>query len=371
MKIGIITILSELGYGSMLQAYALQQVLRDLGHNVTTIKFSLKPNKLNPILKPFVILKRLFIKLMIDRTYIINQEHHLIEIDKILKNNTSRFVDKHITYRVINDFKDLNENEYDAIVVGSDQVWRVKYFKNIESYFLDFAKKWNILRIAYAASFGIPEWDYTEEQTKRCSELIKKFKSVSVRELDAVNLCKLYLGAEVQHVLDPTLLLSKDDYIKLIPNFNTQKHKPFIFAYLLDENEDKLKSIDLFHKIYDKLSVKINSTSSNKPLQERVLPPVEEWLESINNCDTVFTDSFHGCVFSIIFNKPFIVYANKERGLSRFNSILSILNLTDRLVYNSEEVESVINKPILWDEVNAKLSTYKLSSKNFLENALI
>ena len=114
--------------------------------------------------------------------------------------------------------------QFDAIVVGSDQVWRPKYFKDkIENAFLDFAKSWNIKRIAYAASFGTDEWEYAPKQTKRCGELLKLFDFVSVREMSGINLCATHfdLGAKLEP--DPTMLLTTEDYMRLFEVARTPK----------------------------------------------------------------------------------------------------------------------------------------------------
>ena len=105
----------------------------------------------------------------------------------------------------------MTEGEYDAFIVGSDQVWRPSYNQHLEQAFLNFTENWkNVKRIAYAASFGVDNWEFTKKQTKECKRLVQKFDFVSVREDTAVNLCKEHLGIEATHVLDPTLLLSAD-----------------------------------------------------------------------------------------------------------------------------------------------------------------
>lgn len=95
------------------------------------------------------------------------------------------------------------------------------FFSKIENAYLDFAKEWKIKRIAYAASFGTEEWEYTGEQTNNCAALLKKFNAVSVRESSGVQLCSDNFGVKAEHVLDPTMLLCKEDYIKLFKDYNT------------------------------------------------------------------------------------------------------------------------------------------------------
>ena len=135
----------------------------------------------------------------------------------------------------------LNEKDFDAIIVGSDQVWRTCYNPQIENAFLDFAKEWkHVRRIAYAPSFGIDEWEYSEEQTQKCRQLVQKFDAVSVREVSGVKLCREYLGVEAKHVLDPTMLLDKEDYLYLISRAEVVRHSNTLLQYVLDKNEDRV-----------------------------------------------------------------------------------------------------------------------------------
>ena len=144
---------------------------------------------------------------------------------------TSKFIKKWIHRDFFTSYYNISQEKYDAIVVGSDQIWRKQYvcesFKlPIESSFLDFAKHWDIKRISYAASFGTEEWEYNDEQTKNCRVLIQLFDNVSVREKSGVALCKDYLQHNAKVVLDPTLLLKKNDYLKLLnKNINIKAYE--------------------------------------------------------------------------------------------------------------------------------------------------
>src|SRR5690606_30541311 len=132
--------------------------------------------------------------------------------------------------------------KFSAVVVGSDQVWRPRYSPNIYNFFLDFLKNNStIKKVAYAASFGTEDWEYTEEQTREARELIKHFNAVSVRESSGVLLCDKYLNRkDAVHVLDPTLLLKAEDYNQLI---NKTKKEIGLFTYVLDETKEKLDFI--------------------------------------------------------------------------------------------------------------------------------
>ena len=116
----------------------------------------------------------------------------------------------------------------------------------------------------------------------------------------------------------------------------------------------------------------VNSKYNNAeaPLEERIQQPVEKWLRAFHDAEFVITDSFHACVFSIIFNKPFIVYGNKERGFARFESLLNMFGLEDRLVSSLNETKTAIEKPIDWERVNSIHKQMKEKSLSFLVNNL-
>ena len=131
------------------------------------------------------------------------------------------------------------EGNYDAYVVGSDQCWRPRYNAFLSSMFLDFVKGEKTKRIAYAASFGTDQWEFTQEMTSICVPLAQKFDFVSVREDSGLKLCKEHLGVNAVHVLDPTLLLTKEDYTHLIKAENEPQSKGTLFNYILDPDAAK------------------------------------------------------------------------------------------------------------------------------------
>lgn len=266
---------------------------------------------------------------------------------------------------------------FQAYIVGSDQVWRPKYaFPDIRSFFLSFIKDEKVKRIAYAASFGSNENEYTEEQKHDCGILIEKFDAVSVRETSAIDLIKNVLQwkfKQLQQVADPTMLLDKTDYTDLIDKqFSTPANG--LFYYILDMTSDK-------KKILTDISKKINATPftvypkstlpESKAKDKIVPPPVEEWINAFDKAKFIITDSFHGCVFSILFNKPFIAYTNPKRGNARFHSLLKIFHLENRIISNSDEVtKEIINMHIEWSPINEIRDKLKSTSISFLQNAL-
>ena len=373
MKIGIIALELRYNFGGILQAYALQKVLRNLGHDVIHVDKIMEVS-LGPWYKKYPIyIKRSICKYILGKNIIIKADIEQNRISNAIAKNTDLFIGKYIRKIRIKDFSNFKEEDFDVIIVGSDQVWRPKYFfSKIENAYLDFAKEWKIKRIAYAASFGTEEWEYTEEQTNNCATLLKKFNAVSVRESSAVHLCNDNFGVKAEHVLDPTMLLSKEDYIKLFKDYNAAQSDGNLFCYILDEGEEKKSIIDCVakEKVLKPFYVNSRYDDHNAPLEERIQQPVEKWLRAFYDAEFVITDSFHACVFSIIFNKPFIVYGNRERGLARFNSLLSIFGLEERIVLTKEEATKAISEPINWKKVNESHREWKEKSMSFLNNNL-
>lgn len=376
MKIGILTLPLHNNYGGILQAYALQTVLKRMGHDAVVIDKS-REIKL-PILslsRYFLYFKLLAHKVLVDRNTTIFWDRKHNREYKVMSTYTLPFIQKYIKrFIAARDYSNIKLGDFDAFVVGSDQVWRPKYFGQniISNAFLSFAKDWNVKRISYAASFGTEEWEYTEAQTSECKEWIKRFDAVSVRESSAVQLCKEHLDVDALHVLDPTMLLSATDYIQLFKEANTPKSSGSLMCYILDETEDKQKVVSNVEETLHLTAFSVNSKYEVRtaPLEERIQPPVEAWLRGFYDAEFVVTDSFHACVFSILFEKPFIVYGNKDRGMARFHSLLSIFGLENRLVTSSAEAQKLISVPIDWSLVNAKKKEWQEKSYNFLRNKL-
>lgn len=376
MKIGILTLPLHTNYGGILQAYALQTVLEKMGHEVVIFD---TPNKssLPPLWKlPACFAKRIIWKLLgkADRIFL---ERYYNTIRPVITKNIQFFVDCNIHRMVIHNFNELHCKDYDAIVVGSDQVWRLSYFckgwrkTSIENAYLSFAKKWKIKRIAYAVSFGTDIWEYNDIQTNKCKKMLHLFDAVSVREESGKTLCKDYLDVIAHHVLDPTLLLEQEDYISLFVKNNTPKSKGTLLYYVLDETEELKKIIQKVAEQKKYIPFAVNNPfeyDESHPLQERIKPSVETWLRGFYDAKFVITDSFHACVFSILFKKQFVVVGNKKRGMSRFESLLKMFELEDRLVNKETKINCL--KDIDYDRVYSKYNHLKDESLSFLTKYL-
>lgn len=378
MRIGILTLPLHTNYGGILQAYALQTVLERMGHEVVIFVCPLRKFKLPIWKKPLCYSKRIIKKYILqDSSTLINKEKIDFEKECYFRKNTQPFINTHIHRYVVRKLEDIKEDDIDAIVVGSDQIWRMLYFKSVwvtkraANAFLAFTAGWNIKRIAYAASFGNNNPEIPKSEIEDCRKAISLFNAVSVREESGVEICKKLFGIDAQWVLDPTMLLSSDDYIKLIDsNMGQSRTTGTLMSYVLDENSDVSK---LRATIAKEKNLRINKTNiAVNGIEEDELiaqPPVENWLQSFLEADFVINDSFHACVFSILFHKQFIVYGNKERGMERFTSLLSMFGLQDRLVMSSYEYKPLTD--IDYTKVDKILNEKRQDAMTFLRTNLI
>lgn len=374
MKIGVLTLRNNYNYGCVWQAYALQRVLSLMGHDVYLIdKESITLDvefKLNPFLAPFVYIKRAYRKYIKgERIYVFYVKRVNAERALILR-QFSAFVDEHIQLYKCKDYASLSGAGFDALVVGSDQIWRKLYNDNIEEGFLSFAKDWKVRRVSYAASFGVETMDeYSEAELASCEKLLHRFDAVSVREDSGVKICKDFFGVEACHLLDPTMLLLQEDYLELAKDIPyTEKG---VFAYILDKKTEKM---DIIKKIQRGLDLPCfvisNYVYGTEGKDNRMSIQHLDWLACFRDAEFVVTDSFHGVVFSIIFNKPFVLIPNQDRGLVRFNSIFRLLGLEDRVVNSVQDITPTHLKGLDYEMVNKKLEQMCEISKAFLREYL-
>lgn len=369
MKIGILTLVLHTNYGGILQTYALQNILEQMGHEVVVFNrpfISLKT-------RWFEVLKRI-IKKLIGKDVVIFKEIKYNREAAFLNEAVWNFRKKYIHERVIDKLSEIKECDVDCIIVGSDQVWRPIYFETqwhsgIKDAYLDFTKGWDIKRVAYAASFGVDQWEQNSTTTEACKNAAKMFDAISVREQMGVSLLKNNLGVDATHVLDPTFLLASDDYKNLFEIEKAPKSKGNLLVYILDPNKDKSKVVEriAIEKQLDTFCVNNTLVKESAPVDERKLPSVEAWLRGFYDAEFVITDSFHACVFSILFNKPFAVFANEKRGASRIVSLLKMFGLEKCLIRGNTISSDVDCKPD--EETYKKLYAWRNLSLEFLKKA--
>ena len=342
MRVGIVTQPLYANYGGILQNYALQQVLKKMGHTPVTLDYMPSLSFGRYLL---YVGKSLLCFLSPSKRHPIKPYRHFLERPA----DIDAFVQKYInTTKTIAKYSKTILRKYgiEALVVGSDQVWRYAYNREVlEDMYLAFAKDCPCLKVAYAASFGVEKWDYPEGKGGKAASLAKLVDAVSVREDSGVGLCRENLGVEARTVLDPTLLLEPSDYDRFCTEPDPEA-EPYLAAYVLDMNDEKAAFIQSVAESRN-LKVRQMTVSDNGE-------SIESWLSSIRNAAYVITDSYHGTLFSILFSKPFHTFINKERGADRFTTIFRKLGI--------ERTESPVDR--------AKLAVLREESMSFIETVL-
>lgn len=357
MKIALLNLQYDTNYGGNLQRYALMTVLHRMGHDVTHLNLRFNFNDTSLPEKVIRLCKRL-IKAVIGRLdepllkeYI--QQKKYVEDCKV----TDTFYERYIQHTpIIYGKSGLTKYKgFEAYIVGSDQVWRksIADYYGISTYFFDFLPS-NLPanRVAYGVSLGTADNELSKIEIEELTPLYSKFNSVSVREDSGLELLKKYgwNNPEPQLVLDPTFLLTKEDYIKIIEDGATKPSDGNMFCYILDPTPEKEVVIREYEK-QKGLKSFIVGDKTNKV-------SIPQWLRSFYDSEFVITDSFHGMVFCIIFNKPFKLIKNQFRGNARFESIMRELGIPE----DTEHID--------WTLTVERLNNCKEHSLCFLKGAL-
>lgn len=362
MKIAIITMSNGINYGNRLQNYAVQEVLKSLGCDVETIRnFTNQKNVDENSLKEK--LKDLSAKInyMIPFTNIgklkyILRERRFFDFNKKYIKQTKYSIDAN------NIPNDLNE-KYDYFICGSDQIWNPEFDINSEIDFLTFADKEK--RIAFSPSFGVTKIEDSKKENYK--NMINGIKFLSVREEAGAEIIRELTNRKSTVLVDPTMLLSESDWIKIEKKPKLDIRKNYILTYFLGKKDKNLAmKIDEISKIYD-LDI-INLLDEENKYIYSLDPSEFIWL--IHNCKLIYTDSFHGTVFSMIFEKPFVVCERKDNLKSmnsRLDTLLKKFNLNNRKIENLE-LKSIFD--INYEEKDDILEFEKEKSINYLKEAL-
>ncbi len=275
------------------------------------------------------------------------------------------FLKRYVKFKEIKkNFSELNKNDYDILMVNSDQTWSAQFRYLLNIGFLYFARNWSIVKFTYGTSLGSDSWNVPASFLSKAIKLVKNFKSISVREQNAIKIIQHYLGVKPVFVLDPTFLINTNNYFSLIQDFklNINMNNNYLCVYQLDKNE----FIENFiNEVSIKYNLKILFVDRFKPNY------IENFIFSYNISKAIITDSYHGTVFSIIFNKPFISFINSKRGRDRFFSLAETFKLKNRIVFpmKSENIDMdlLIKKPLINQTEFAQL---KEKSLNYLKKNL-
>lgn len=347
MKIGIITWHNMQNYGSMLQVYALQKVLEQRGHTVKVIDYrNFVPSRLKARVFNFSKLTKK-IKILMTKgkwKYFLKFQNKYLNLTRLILTN--------------NELKKIGQ-QFDCYICGSDQIWSPNVFD--KTYFLDFVPNQKI-KIAYSPSVVID--GYNEEQKEILNKELRQFKAISLRENKGSQIIKNITGIDCKVNLDPTLLLEKSDWEKLAENPKVEE--PYLLCYMLNYNKEQ---IEIVRQIAETNNLKIiNIGEDDVGIGEwdiNVGP--QEFLTYVNGASIVCTDSYHGTLFSINFNKQFYTFERFKNDDTinqndRIYEVLEKLDLSNRIVTNSCYSKEVIE----FSSVNNKLKKYREESLQFI-----
>ena len=362
-RIGIITLTGYYNYGNRLQNYALQislnNLLKDtLIESIWYREFQLK------IYKQYVRYGNI-------RNYIFNKHgyRHFIKsgeifIEVIREYNFKKFSDKYINSVFDYEVKpDLNDR-YDYFIAGSDQIWNPHLLKDTTE-FLDFANRNK--RVAYAASFGVSE--IKPDKVEIVRKGLEGIDYISVREQAGAKIVKELTGKDVPVLVDPTLLLTVEEWEKVMERPVWYRDEKYILVYFLSKLPDKIKK-DI-QNLAEKYKLKIIDLMDKENINYYCSPP-GEFLYLTKNCSLMYTDSFHGTVFSILNRRPFVT-CSREGGInmdSRIDTLLSMFNLENRKISKENNYEIDNPMEIEYPNVEAILERERQRSKEFLCRAL-
>lgn len=302
MRIGIVTQPLSANYGCLLQNYALQRVLREMGHDPVTLDYL-------PVTGFRRYMKSLFRRVFLRAPYRPLFPKRQPQLEAFVREHIATVPTGHRYKKSL-----LEKYHIEALLVGSDQVWRRSFNpRTLPDMFLAFAGSFPGPRIAYAASFGIDAWDADEKTRAKCRSLVKKFQSISVREPSGISICREELGVEAILAPDPTRLLTKADYLSLCQGVPVAT-EPYIAAYILDVNLNAERQLD---QIALDTGFPIRRCTGGKG----ATLSVEQWLALFRDAEEVVTDSFHGAFFAGLFGKKSIIIENERRGRERFETL--------------------------------------------------
>lgn len=373
-NIGIVTLNGYYNYGNRLQNYALQEVVESLGFDVETIinnnqAFTPKRNGYHTTLNKLKdksmndIIKSLNNK--ISNTYF-QKENKISEClrTEIFKEFTTNYI-KETNFSISkNNLPNNLSDKYSLFITGSDQVWNPDYIYGSSINFLTFAE--NTKKIAYAPSFGVSE--IPDDLTEKYRKWISDFEYLSVREEEGSNIIYELTGRHAQVLVDPTLLLTKEKWLSIAKAAKNKPEKKYLLTYFLGGIPNSYKSE--IKKIAKKNNLQVINLGDIREKEAYRTGP-SEFLDYINSCSIFCTDSFHGTVFSILFQRPFIVFEREGLSSSMFSRINTLLKKFD---LNSRKAENILWKENIFDVdyslIQKILEEERNEANTYLINAL-
>ena len=365
MRIAIITWCNYYNYGTYLQAFALQHYLKKQGYDAVTLDdFQFTQAKLNCNVCGKI---KERIKATFSKNYFRFRKKNELTIERFLDfKNKYIIIDKDVC-----PLSNLDK-KYDFYICGSDQIWNMNVMVEggINFFFAYFTNK---PKISYAPSFGVKE--LSESTRHIIKPLLKNFKDISVREYDTINELQNVLNRDVTLVADPTFLLNQNEWSQAI-DIQKDYTKPYLLLYLLTYNSRYIKIAEEY-AYKNNLDFRIiHSVNVNYLGRVTVIAGPKEFLYMIKNASFVFTDSFHACIFSIIFERQFFVFKrfddnDRKSQNSRIYCLLKTADITDRLL-DSNNLNIVDGcQKINYMIVKQNISNLIYSSKEFLQYSIV
>lgn len=362
MKAGVITFHSANNYGAMLQTWALQKVLKDMGVDAGVINYH--PDIIDGLYDPMKLTRGL--KRLLKRTKItMKNRSSLVRYDKF-RSFIRRNFNLIGNYRTYEELKNAGL-DLDAYIVGSDQVWNTDHTGGYDpAYFLEFAKPGR-KRIAYATSIGK---EYVLPMYKENYKAgLKDFTAISIREESLLPAIRELTDKPVEVTLDPTLLLKREAYEEI--KVKSKLKEPYILVYSIEKNK---QVVELANRLSQSLGMPIvirrNTPGIKNLLTTFYTADAGEFLGLMENAQYVITNSFHGTVFSIIYGKPFVSMLHSDTG-SRTRDLLTSLGLQSHILYNSKDLTDMkmfqIDEP---KKLQARIEELRKTSMDFLKKAL-
>lgn len=337
MKIGILTWLHNGNYGSILQAYALQKALRNQGYQTENIDYA--PSTVKKVEN--LIKNKNSLKLFLEKwdaycaKKVAGSPRELSEKQKKFDDFRENYINITQRYSSPKEVATI-DGEFDAYICGSDQIWSPVLLNPV--FYFDFLSDTE-RKIAYACSFGVSS--IKGKKATKITNYLNRFDYISVRESSGCEIVKSLTGNVVPVMPDPTLLLQRTDWDK-VSRYNLNLNN-YIFCYFLSWNEDYWKYVENVSQQLGYQIVIVPSVKQTYQVDAKILKNIgpEEWVGLVKNASYVITDSFHGTVFSIIYNKPFTVLKrfsddNPRSQNSRIYTLLEHYNLTNRLGINTD-----------------------------------
>lgn len=358
MKLGIVTIHNVSNYGAVLQSYALKEVIKEK-HEVKILDFDNRHVSRSLDLIRFSFSFHGLLGFGKDLCRLIPRRKVLAKFNRFFSSRMD-----------LTNYNKENISTFDGFISGSDQIWNPACVTSnnvfISEYFLTFANT-EQLKVSYASSCGA--YEFNSSELMQLQNYLKPYNSLAVREAGTCEMMCEKLGLNVQHVLDPTLLLSKEQWLRKLGNNNYRKGR-YILLYVI-KNTPLLQEVVKYFKA--KLNIKVILVEQglyfSSDIDEHIRDAgPEDFISLFNNAEYVITDSFHGTTFSLIFNKQFLTIS-PGKNINRIESLLSKLNLEERIVYTADEIKNK-NFNFSFDEANKLLAVEISKSKDYLERNL-